>query len=232
MTPVSLTWARCCGPERCWHPPGGRFHPSPSSSMAQTASLSVPVPAAAAADRKYSCTRPIYFFSRGLISFFSRAIHMPKSTSGLFVACAENVFLVLFFYALLGGLMDLVMPIDFSPAMRGVLNAQLALALLTGGLILGQAAVDRTRLLVSVPASGDDTLSSSSVTSEPVEQWIVQRLVKCRWGYFLFQPFLFLPDMLLQDHAGVLQRVLHVLAGRPPALPGRVPAGGLWAGPE
>jgi hypothetical protein len=68
-----------------------------------------------------------------------------KSTSGLFVVCSENVFVVLFLYTLLNGLMELIHPADYSPAMRGIMVSQLVLTVITGTLILLHAAYDRSR---------------------------------------------------------------------------------------
>lgn len=100
---------------------------------------------------------------------------MARSSSGLFVSCAENVFFVMFMHALLSGLMDLLRSADFSPGMRGVMFSQLVLALVTGGLILGLSAWDRTRLVFGA-ADGAPPPDQGS----PIEQWVMQRLDRAK----------------------------------------------------
>ncbi len=100
---------------------------------------------------------------------------MAKSTSGLFVACSENVFVVLFLFTLLNGLMELLRPSDFSPAMRGAMTAQLVLVLMTGIFILLLAGWDRARHLFS---SGEEEQEDEK--KKPVHLWIRERLFKSR----------------------------------------------------
>jgi hypothetical protein len=47
---------------------------------------------------------------------------MPKRSSGLFLACAENIVTSSVLYSVLAGIMDTVMPSDFSPAMRAAMQ--------------------------------------------------------------------------------------------------------------
>ena len=95
------------------------------------------------------------------------------------MACTENVLLVLFLYTLLNGLMELVMPADFSPAMRGALISQLVLVLVTGALVLGISVWDRAREMGIVffpPERKEEKLSEKN----EVEHWIVERMALCR----------------------------------------------------
>ena len=104
------------------------------------------------------------------------------TTSGLFVACTENVLLVLFLYTLLNGLMELVMPADFSPAMRGALISQLVLVIVTGALVLGISLWDRAREMGVVFFSAERKEEEPSEKNE-VERWIMERMALCRWEW-------------------------------------------------
>lgn len=74
---------------------------------------------------------------------------MPRPSSWLFVAAAENVLLSVLGYPMLTGLMDLTFPADFSPGMRGVLLSQLVLVLIAAAWMAGLSFADRSGVLIS-----------------------------------------------------------------------------------
>lgn len=92
---------------------------------------------------------------------------MVRKTSGLFIASSENVLFVCILYGLLSGIMSMVMPIDFSPLMRGAMQSQLVLVILSGGLLVAISAMDRVKMLIGIDDDGDDQ-TTDNTKYEPV----------------------------------------------------------------
>jgi hypothetical protein len=107
---------------------------------------------------------------------------MVRKTSGLFLSTAENVVIAAVLYTLLAGVMDLVYPTDFSPAMRGAMLSQLLAALLTGVAVTVLCVADSSRFILPprVPPV-DSAASDSDAKDENVQlaEWIRKRQKAC-----------------------------------------------------
>ena len=109
---------------------------------------------------------------------------MPRKTSALFVACAENVVLSLVVYTLLSGLMELVAAADFAPAMRASIFSQVVLVMVASVTIAVLSAGDRARVILSnnkdaaEDALGDERkeeVNSDDHDNAPLFKWISDR---------------------------------------------------------
>lgn len=153
---------------------------------------------------------------------------MVRKTSGLFLCVSENVIFSLVMGYLAHGIMDLVYPLDFSPFLRGWIESQRVIVLVTGGLVAAISSIDRTRLVVQpwleTPASyaehaegegnaeGDETNKKKKRRSEGqnLADWIRVRMgasmfsmaVVNAYGIILVGACLYFFALMLQGAGG------------------------------
>lgn len=106
---------------------------------------------------------------------------MARTTSGLFVVCTENVILVLILHQLLSGIMNVSVPLDFSPLMRGTMQAQLVLVLFTAAIILIVSARDRSQIIPAPPVQVQ--VAGDSAMKDDVASWISHRANTVRLAF-------------------------------------------------
>ncbi len=102
-------------------------------------------------------------------------LYMPRKTSALFIACAENVILSLVVNTLLSGIMELVAPADFAPAMRASILSQVVLVVVTSVGIAVLSAVERARHILSNKKRGDENGDDQAGHYRDVLKWIERR---------------------------------------------------------